>query len=68
MHPLRHLLPQSWGHRGDWRLAVTAGGSGHNALTPNAAELMDQPSGNAVFNDIPVRVLPLREGERAEAA
>ncbi|MGQ0699640.1 MAG: molybdopterin-dependent oxidoreductase [Panacagrimonas sp.] len=49
-------LPQSWGHRGGWKHAVAAGGSSYNALTSNAADEMDKPSGNAVLNGIVVRV------------
>lgn len=60
-------LPQSWGHRGGWKHAVAAGGVGYNALTPNVADEIDQPSGNAVLNGIAVRVTPLAD-DRREAA
>lgn len=52
-------LPQGWGHRGGWRTAVAAGGSGCNQLTTNAPSEVDRPSGNAVLNGVAVRVRPL---------
>lgn len=49
-------LTHGWGHAGNWRTAVAAGGSNYNLLTPNRADLIDRPSGNAFFNGIPVSI------------
>ncbi|MDQ4114562.1 MAG: molybdopterin-dependent oxidoreductase, partial [Actinomycetota bacterium] len=51
-------LTQGWGHDGGWRVAVAAGGVSYNALTPNDADEIDRPSGNAYFNGIPVAIGP----------
>lgn len=60
-------LPQSWGHGGGWKHAVAAGGSRYNSLTPNTAEEMDRPSGNAVLNGIAVRIARVTASERVAA-
>lgn len=60
-------LPQSWGHRGGWKHAVAAGGSSYNSLTPNTAEEMDRPSGNAVLNGIAVRIARVASADRVAA-
>ena len=49
-------LPQGWGHRGGWRVAVRAGGASYNLLTSSDPDDLDVPSGNAVLNGIPVRI------------
>ena len=51
-------LTHGWGHRGGWRTAVRAGGSNYNQLTPSDPGEIDQPSGNAFFNGIPVSLAP----------
>ncbi len=51
-------LTHGWGHAGGWTTAVAAGGASYNQLTPTAAYEIDQPSGNAYFNGIPVTVSP----------
>ncbi|HKP41743.1 molybdopterin-containing oxidoreductase family protein [Mycobacterium sp.] len=56
-------LPQGWGHRGQWRRAVAAGGSVYNRLTANTPAETDVPSGNAVLNGLAVRVRPLRANQ-----
>ncbi|GAC1619784.1 MAG: molybdopterin-dependent oxidoreductase [Nevskia sp.] len=60
-------LPHAWGHRGGWRRAVAAGGSGYNRLTSNAASDVDRVSGNAVLNGIAVRVVPVAAADSAAA-
>jgi len=49
-------MTHGWGHRGRWNTAVAAGGSNYNLLTPNGADHVDRPSGNAFFNGVPVSV------------
>jgi anaerobic selenocysteine-containing dehydrogenase len=49
-------MTHGWGHGGRWTTATAAGGDSYNRLTPNAAEQIDRPSGNAFFNGIPVAV------------
>jgi len=49
-------LTHGWGHQGGWRTAIDAGGSSYNLLTPTGADEIDQPSGNAFFNGIPVAI------------
>lgn len=56
MLPGNVALPQGWGHGGGWRTAVAAGGANYNRLVPTDPSEVDQPSGNARFNGIPVRV------------
>ena len=53
-------IPHGWGDgNGLGRASVAAGqpAANSNALSP--AELIDEPSGNAVFNGIPVTVAPV---------
>ena len=49
-------MTHGWGHDGLWKTAKAAGGSSYNLLTPNGADHIDRPSGNAFFNGIPVSV------------
>jgi formate dehydrogenase len=49
-------LPHGWGHTGGWKLAVAQGGANYNTLCPTSADQIDQPSGNAFLNGIPVAV------------
>ncbi|MEY1673138.1 molybdopterin-dependent oxidoreductase [Gordonia sp. ABKF26] len=49
-------LTHGFGHAGGWRRAVAAGGANYNVLTPDDPRYIDQPSGNAFLNGIPVRV------------
>jgi formate dehydrogenase len=51
-------LTHGFGHGGGWRRAVAAGGANYNVLTPDDPSYIDQPSGNAFLNGIPVRVEP----------
>ncbi|MEV4154940.1 molybdopterin-dependent oxidoreductase [Nocardia salmonicida] len=51
-------LTHGFGHGGGWRRAVAAGGANYNVLTPDDPRLIDQPSGNAFLNGIPVHVEP----------
>jgi anaerobic selenocysteine-containing dehydrogenase len=51
-------LTHGFGHGGGWRRAVAAGGANYNVLTPDDPRYIDQPSGNAFLNGIPVRVEP----------
>jgi formate dehydrogenase len=50
-------LPHGWGHRGSWKLAVGAGGTSYNVLTPADADQLDA-SGNAWLNGIAVALTP----------
>lgn len=45
-----------WGHQGEWQRAVAAGGTTINALVPNDPEQLDQASGNAFINGVPVAI------------
>ncbi|AHC24469.2 molybdopterin oxidoreductase [Mycolicibacterium neoaurum] len=49
-------MTHGWGHDGLWQTATAAGGSSYNLLTPNSADHIDRPSGNAFFNGVPVSV------------
>ena len=51
-------MTHGWGHGGTWSTAVAAGGSSYNLLTPNGADQIDRPSGNAFFNGVPVSAVP----------
>ncbi|MGW6928453.1 molybdopterin-containing oxidoreductase family protein [Lentzea sp. NPDC054927] len=53
-------LTHGWGHGGLWEQAREAGGAGYNRLTSAGPGDFDRPSGNAVFNGILVRILPVR--------
>jgi anaerobic selenocysteine-containing dehydrogenase len=48
-------LPQGWGHRGGWRLAVAAGGANYNLLASSRREEADRLSGQPKLNGIAVR-------------
>jgi anaerobic selenocysteine-containing dehydrogenase len=51
-------LPHGWGHAGTrQRVAAEVAGVNANALTDES--VVDVPSGNAVFNGVPVAVLPV---------
>ncbi|MBT2214158.1 molybdopterin-dependent oxidoreductase [Actinomadura sp. NEAU-AAG7] len=53
-------LPHGWGHAGSaQRVASQHAGANANALTDNA--VLDAMSGNAVFNGIPVTLVPVEE-------
>jgi formate dehydrogenase len=52
-------LPQHWGHKGGWKVAVAAGGGRYNDLVPNDPELLDVASGNAWINGIGVEARPV---------
>ncbi|WP_242909785.1 molybdopterin-dependent oxidoreductase [Actinomadura terrae] len=53
-------LPHGWGHAGSaQRVAAQHAGANANALTDNA--VLDAMSGNAVFNGIPVTLVPVEE-------
>jgi len=58
-------MPHGWGHRGGWRLAVSSGGVNYNQLTANEAGSWDVPSGQAVLNGVPVRLVRADDLERA---
>jgi anaerobic selenocysteine-containing dehydrogenase len=45
-----------WGHQGGWHRAVAAGGTTINALIPDNPEQVDQASGNAFVNGVPVAI------------
>ncbi|MGX1811158.1 molybdopterin-dependent oxidoreductase [Nocardia sp. NPDC055321] len=49
-------LTHGFGHSGSWRRAVAAGGANYNLLTPSDIDFIDQPSGNAFLNGIPVSI------------
>jgi anaerobic selenocysteine-containing dehydrogenase len=52
-------LPHGWGHQGSaQRVAAEHAGVSANTLTDDAA--IDVPSGNAVFNGVPVDISPIR--------
>lgn len=52
-------LPHGWGHAGSTpRTAAEHAGVDANVLTDES--VLDVPSGNAVFNGIPVTVRPYR--------
>ena len=48
-------LPQGWGHRGGWRLAVAAGGGNYNLLASSRTEEGDRLSGQPKLKGIAVR-------------
>jgi anaerobic selenocysteine-containing dehydrogenase len=50
-------LPHGWGHSGDGQ-QVAAKNAGVNANTLTDESVVDVPSGNAVFNGVPVTVRP----------
>jgi anaerobic selenocysteine-containing dehydrogenase len=50
-------LPHGWGHSGS-RLRVAAEHAGVNANTLTDESIVDVPSGNAVFNGVPVTISP----------
>ncbi|GAA4235483.1 hypothetical protein GCM10023075_56240 [Streptosporangium album] len=50
-------LPHGWGHAGTAQ-RVAAGHAGVNANTPTDEPVIDIPSGNAVFNGVPVTLSP----------
>jgi hypothetical protein len=50
-------LPHGWGHAGSPQ-RVAAEHPGVNANTLTDESVMDVPSGNAVFNGVPVTVSP----------
>ncbi|GII81717.1 dehydrogenase [Sphaerisporangium rufum] len=54
-------LPHGWGHAGT-RQSVAAGQPGVNANVLTDAAVVDVPSGNAVFNGVPVTVTPVPAG------
>jgi S-adenosylhomocysteine hydrolase len=50
-------LPHGWGHTGGGQaVAAEHAGVSANVLTDESE--IDVPSGNAVFNGVPVRILP----------
>ena len=57
-------MTHGWGHSGAWSTAVAAGGSSYNLLTPNGADQIDRPSGNAFFNGVPVSAAPASDTTR----
>jgi anaerobic selenocysteine-containing dehydrogenase len=56
-------LPHGWGHAGSAQ-RVAAQNPGVNANTLTDEFIVDVPSGNAVFNGVPVTVSPYQEGVR----
>jgi len=52
-------IPHGWGHNEDgvsWKIAAGDPGTNSNVLAPS--DLIDELSGNAVLNGIPVTVAP----------
>ncbi|GGL04038.1 dehydrogenase [Sphaerisporangium melleum] len=59
-------LPHGWGHAGTpQRVAAAHSGVNANALTDES--VVDVPSGNAVFNGVPVTLAPYEPGEPSQA-
>ncbi len=60
-------LPHGWGHDADGaRLEVAGRHAGVNSNLLTDEQLLDDLSGNAVFNGIPVTVTPAADGPRSE--
>lgn len=51
-------LPHGWGHAGSPGQRVAAANAGVNANTLTDDSVLDVPSGNAVFNGVPVTISP----------
>ena len=51
-------LPHGWGHAGNGQ-SVSSAHAGVNANTLTDDSLVDVPSGNAVFNGVPVTLSPV---------
>ena len=61
-------VPHGWGHRqAGWTTANAAGGANVNELTSSAPGGLEQLSGMAHLNGVPVRLEPVRVGEPVAA-
>ncbi|MEA2217126.1 MAG: hypothetical protein QOK19_2687 [Solirubrobacteraceae bacterium] len=69
MTPGTVAVPHGWGHRGGWRLANGAGGTGGvnvNALSSGDPADLERLAGMAFLNGIPVRFEPVASAAAAE--